>query len=206
MKQFEPGMRQMLDLWVDADPSETLMDFEELGLLALIIQRGPEALDGLPKDMRENQESMAEAIENNVRRTIVDENPVNPKYYERMSVLLDELIDLRRQQAISYQEYLEKVRELAKQVKHPQSHSHSQSAYPQSIDTAAKRALYDNLGKDELLVARIDTTVRYTKKADWHGDRFKVREIAFAIAEETKGYYVTVADVMELVKAQQEYH
>ena len=49
MKQFEPGMRQMLDLWVDADPSETLMDFEELGLLELIIQRGPEALDGLPR-------------------------------------------------------------------------------------------------------------------------------------------------------------
>ena len=53
MKQFRPGMRQMLDLWVDADPSETLMDFEELGLLELIIQRGPEALDGLPKEMRE---------------------------------------------------------------------------------------------------------------------------------------------------------
>ncbi|WP_248789814.1 hypothetical protein, partial [Escherichia coli] len=48
MKQFEPGMRQMLDLWVDADPSETLMDFEELGLLELIIERGEEALDGLP--------------------------------------------------------------------------------------------------------------------------------------------------------------
>ena len=54
MKQFEPGMRQMLDLWVDADPSETLMDFEELGLLELIIQRGPEALDGLPREMRDN--------------------------------------------------------------------------------------------------------------------------------------------------------
>jgi type I restriction enzyme R subunit len=94
---------------VDADPSETLMDFEELGLLELIIQRGPEALDGLPKEMRDNQESMAEAIENNVRRTIVDENPVNPKYYERMSVLLDELIDLRRQQAISYQEYMYRI-------------------------------------------------------------------------------------------------
>lgn len=170
----------------------------------LLDRGGPEALDGLPKEMRDNQESMAEAIENNVRRTIVDENPVNPKYYERMSVLLDELIDLRRQQAISYQEYLEKVRELAKQVKYPQSHS--QSAYPESIDTAAKRALYDNLGKDELLVARIDTAVRYTKKADWYGDRFKEREIAFAIAEETKGYDVTVAEVMELVKAQQEYH
>ena len=203
MKQFEPGMRQMLDLWVDADPSEKLMDFEELGLLELIIQRGPEALEGLPKEMRKNQEAMAEAIENNVRRTIVDENPVNPKYYEKMSVLLDELIELRRQQAISYQEYLEQVRELAKQVKYPQGHS--RSAYPESIDTAAKRALYDNLGKDELLVAKIDSAVRYTKKADWHGDRFKEREIAFAIAEEIKEYEVEVREVMELVKAQKEY-
>ncbi|CAM7411750.1 type I restriction endonuclease subunit R [Morganella morganii] len=203
MKQFEPGMRQMLDLWVDADPSETLMDFEELGLLELIIERGEEALDGLPADMRGNQEAMAEAIENNVRRTIVDENPVNPKYYEKMSVLLDELIALRRQQAISSQEYLEHVRELAKQVKHPQSGS--KSTYPASIDTLAKKALFDNLGQDEVLVTKIDTAVRHTKKADWYGDRFKEREISFAIAEEIKGYSVTVADVMALVKAQKEY-
>ncbi|CAI2116173.1 Type-1 restriction enzyme R protein [Serratia quinivorans] len=203
MKQFEPGMRQMLDLWVDADPSETLMDFEELGLLELIIERGEEALNGLPADMRGNQEAMAEAIENNVRRTIVDENPVNPKYYEKMSVLLDELIALRRQQAISYQEYLEQVRELAKQVKHPQSGS--KSSYPVSIDTLAKKALYDNLGQDEVLVIKIDTAVRDTKKADWYGDRFKEREISFAIAEEIEGYSVTVADVMALVKAQKEY-
>ncbi|MEA8877574.1 type I restriction endonuclease subunit R [Citrobacter freundii] len=203
MKQFEPGMRQMLDLWVDADPSETLMDFEELGLLELIIERGEEALDGLPADMRSNQEAMAEAIENNVRRTIVDENPVNPKYYEKMSVLLDELIALRRQQAISYQEYLEQVRELAKQVKHPQSGS--KNSYPVSIDTLAKKALYDNLGQDEVLVIKIDTAVRHTKKADWYGDRFKEREISFAIAEEIEGYSVTVADIMALVKAQKEY-
>ena len=64
---------------------------------------------------------MAEAIE-----TTCDgpssTNPVNPKYYEKMSVLLDELIELRRSQAISYQEYLEeKVRELAMKVKRPAS-------------------------------------------------------------------------------------
>lgn len=67
-------MRQMLDLYIDADPSETLMDFEELGLIELIVQKGAEALDGLPKDMKKNPEAMAEAIENNVRKTIVDEN------------------------------------------------------------------------------------------------------------------------------------
>ncbi|UUM71588.1 HsdR family type I site-specific deoxyribonuclease [Aeromonas hydrophila] len=204
MKQFEPAMRQMLDLYIDADPSETLMDFEELGLLELIIERGAEGLEGAPEGLRKDPEAMAEAIENNVRRTIVDENPVNPKYYEKMSVLLDELIELRRSQAISYQEYLEKVRELAMKVKRPASGG--AQTYPASVDTSAKRALYDNLGCDEVLVTKIDTAVRYTKKADWLGDRFKEREVAFAIAEEIKEYDVTVADVMTLVKAQPEYH
>ena len=103
MKQFEPAMRQMLDLYIEADPSETLMDFEELGLIELIVQKGAEALDGLPKDMKNNPDAMAEAIENNVRKAIVDENPVNPKYYEQMSVLLDELIQQRRQQQRQHQ-------------------------------------------------------------------------------------------------------
>ncbi len=34
---------------------------------------------------------MAETIENNVRRLIIDEMAVNPKYYEKMSELLDAL-------------------------------------------------------------------------------------------------------------------
>jgi type I restriction enzyme R subunit len=204
MKQFEPAMRQMLDLYIDADPAETLMDFEELGLIELIVQKGTAALDGLPKDMKNNKDAMAEAIENNVRKTIVDENPVNPKYYEQMSVLLDELIEQRRKEAISYQDYLEKVRELAKKVKYPASNT--TQSYPESVDTMAKRALYDNFGKDEVLVTKIDSAVRYTKKAEWLGDKFKEREIAFAIRQETAGYEVDVQSVMDLVKAQKEYH
>lgn len=34
---------------------------------------------------------MAEVIESNIRKTIVDENPLNPKYYEEMSALLMDL-------------------------------------------------------------------------------------------------------------------
>jgi len=121
-----------------------------------------------------------------------------------MSVLLDELIELRRQQAISYQEYLEKVRELAKKVKYPASTG--ASTYPSNMDTMAKRALYDNFGKDEVLVTKIDTAVRYTKKAEWLGDKFKEKEIARAIQQETAEYEVNVKAVMDLVKAQKEYH
>ena len=203
MKRFEPAMRHLIDMYIRADDSEQLLDFEELGLIELIVEKGAEALEALPKDIRNDPESIAETIENNVRRTIVDENPVNPKYYEHMSTLLEELIQLRRQKAIDYQEYLEKIRELSKKVIRPQ---HANSDYPASMNTQAKRAFYDNFGKDEVLASKIDSAVRYSKRADWVGDRFKEREIANAIREESAGYDLDIASVMELAKAQKEYH
>ena len=50
------------------------------------------AVNALPEGIRENQEAVAETIENNVRKLIIDEQPINPKYYEKMSELLDALI------------------------------------------------------------------------------------------------------------------
>nr|MBG3153196.1 type I restriction endonuclease subunit R [Proteus mirabilis] len=202
MKRFEPAMRHLLDMYIRADDSEVLMDFEELGLIELIVEKGVTAVDALPEDLRKNPGAMAETIENNVRKIIVDENPVNPKYYEQMSVLLNELIELRRQKAIEYQDYLEKIRELAAKVVRPER---TASNYPASIDTNPKRAFYDNFGKDELLATKIDSAIRYTKKADWVGDRFKEREIANAIREETAGYELDIQAVMELAKEQKEY-
>lgn len=202
MKRFEPAMRHLLDMYIRADDSEVLMDFEELGLIELIVEKGVTAVDTLPEDLRKNPGAMAETIENNVRKIIVDENPVNPKYYEQMSVLLNELIELRRQKAIEYQDYLEKIRELAAKVIRPEQ---TASSYPASMDTNPKRAFYDNFGKDESLATKIDSAIRYTKKADWVGDRFKEREIANAVREETAGYKVDIQDVMELAKAQKEY-
>ena len=52
-----------------------------------------------PRAFRENKEAVAETIENNVRKLIIDEQPINPKYYEKMSELLDALIEQRRQEA-----------------------------------------------------------------------------------------------------------
>ncbi|AVT49527.1 type I restriction endonuclease subunit R [Shewanella baltica] len=204
MKRFEPAMRHLLDMYIRADDSEVLMDFEDFGLIDLVINNNGEGMDKLPKGLRDNEDAMAEAIENNVRKTIVDENPVNPKYFDQMSTLLEELIKQRREKALNYQEYLEKIRELAKKVVNPVGAS--QSSYPDSIDTAAKQAIFDNFGNDEVLTTKIDTAVRFTKRADWLGDRFKEREIANAIREETASYGIDVAAIMELIKAQKEYH
>ena len=58
------------------------MDFEELGLIDLVVNNNGAGLGALPEDLRNDgeamAEAMAEAIENNVRKTIVDENPVKP--------------------------------------------------------------------------------------------------------------------------------
>ena len=197
-------MRHLLDMYIRADDSEKLMDFEELGLIDLVVNNNGKGLEDLPESLRDNEDAMAEAIENNVRKTIVDENPINPKYYDSMATLLDEIIKQRRQQAISYQEYLEQIKSLAKKVVNPTENT-SQS-YPASVDTPAKQAIYDNFGNDEVLTAKIDTAVRYTKKADWLGDRFKEREITNAVREQAAEYDVSIVDVMELVKAQKEYH
>ena len=57
---------------------------------------------------------MAGTIENNVRSKIIKEHLNDPAYYEKMSALLDEIIAARRAKAIAYEEYLQRIAELAK--------------------------------------------------------------------------------------------
>ncbi len=200
MKRYESAMRHLLDSYIRADDSVILSEFTELGLVELIVKNGLEALDGLPDGLKKDPVAMAETIENNLRKTIIDQNPVNPKYYERISQLLDDLIQERRDSAINYQEYLEQVKQLSRQVVQPMT-----TDYPSTLDTPAQKSLYDNLGKDENLTLRIDSAVRETKKESWVGNRFKEREVAKAIRSAATGYKINVEEVLELVKNQREY-
>ncbi len=196
-------MRHLLDTYIRAKDSEQIADFEELGLIDLIVNKGLGVLDAMPASMKANEEAMAETIENNMRKVIIDEKAVNPVYYERMSELLDALIEERRKQAITYKKYLEKVKELSIQVVN--AGGINPSAYPSSINTPAKKALYDNLNNDEQLALRIDTAVRHTKKADWIGNSIREREVMGAIYEELGHDETHLDEIMELVKNQHEY-
>src|SRR5699024_8609470 len=124
-------------------------------------------------------EAVAETIENNVRRLITDEQPINPKYYEKMSELLDALIEQRRQEALNYQTYLEKIVELTKQVKNPATGE----SYLRSLDTLARRALYDNLGKNEAQALAVDRAVLARRQDDWRGNPIKIRRVRLAIKD-----------------------
>ena len=142
MKRFEPAMRHLLDAYIRAEESEDVSAFDDLPLVQMIVERGgAEAIESLPAGIRRDREGVAETIENNVRRLIVDEMAVNPRYYERMSALLDALILQRKREALNYKEYLQKIEELARNVAQPESGS----SYPPTIDTPVRRAIYENL-------------------------------------------------------------
>ncbi|MDM8514994.1 type I restriction endonuclease subunit R [Desulfobacterales bacterium HSG16] len=114
LKQYEPAMRRLIDIYIGAEESRILSKFDDLSLVELIVERGQAALDELPKSIKKNKKAMAETIENNIRKVIIEESPTNPKYYEKMSELLDELIKLRNKDAQAYKKYLEKIVELTK--------------------------------------------------------------------------------------------
>lgn len=202
MKVYEPAMRQLLDMYIEAESSEEVIKFEELGLIDLIL-RGDDEFKGVPESIRRSSESMAEAIENNVRKKIVDENPVNPAYYDQMSVLLDEIIELRRKNAIGYKEYLEKIRDVTRKVAQPTARAN----YPYEINTAGKQALYDNFGKDVELTLKIDYAIQSNKLAAWVGDNAKekilLRELSEALAIKDKDVLIAY---IKLAKQHQEYH
>lgn len=199
MKMYEPAMRHLLDTYVRAEDSEKLSAFDDLTLVELIVERGAQAVESLPGGIRKNPEATAETIENNVRKLIIDETAVNPKYYERMSELLDALILQRKKEAMDYRDYLARIVELTKKVSKPET----ESEYPPRINTPALRALFDNLDQNEELAVQVDMEIRHVRKAGWRGNRFKEREVRSAIKSVLDDDAV-VETIFEIMKAQKE--
>jgi len=199
LKAYEPAMRHLIDTYISAEESKVISAFDDMSLVELIVERGKNAIEKLPSGIRRNRQAVAETIENNLRKVIHDERPINPRYYENMSQLLDELIAQRRQEALEYEEYLAMIVELTRQIKRP-----NETKYPKTLDTRAKRALYDNLDQDEELAMVLDYEVIYTKKDDWRGNRIKEKEVLFAIKKHIKDEE-KLKQIFEIIKNQPDY-
>ena len=200
LKMYEPAMRHLIDTYIRAEESEKVSAFDNMSLIQLLVERSEDGVNALPKGIADNQKAVAETIENNLRKVIIDEQPINPKYYERMSELLDALIQERKEQALEYEKYLSKIVALSKQVLNPAAGN----TYPKSLNTSAKRALYDNLDKDEQLAVDLDSEIRMVKKDGWRGNKIKEKEVRFAIRKLLDDEELTEC-VFELVKNQNEY-
>ena len=153
---------------------------------------------------------MAATIDNNVRRVIVDKTETNPKYYENMSRLLDELIRQRRQDAINYKQYLSEVTNLSKRVTDPPTDD-----YPPGIDTKPKQAIFDNLGDDlpidrkTAMAKAIDDAIKDARSDEWRGNRFKELEVRNAIEKVISDDFgddtIDIEKIFNIAKMQDEY-
>ncbi len=209
LKMYEPAMRHLIDTYIQAEDSTKVSAFDDLSLVELIVQRGPDAVDALPDGIKESPEAVGETIVNNVRRLIIDRSPVNPRYYESMSELLDGLIARRKQEALSYKDYLDAIvaftRDLAK--------GPAVAAYPAALTRPSVRALHDNLGYDEAAALAVDRAVRESFQDGWRDNAIKTRRVSNAVRTALDDFELdgteTEAErqtrVIALIKSQDDY-
>jgi len=200
LKKYEPEMRQLLDMYLSADPSRTISNFGDATLLQIIVEQGiGAATDKMPNAIKRSKEAVAETLEANMRKVITQEMPINPVYYERMSTLLQELIRQRKNGAIDYEQFLKKIEELAKNIQ-PEN---KQSQYPSNINTPAKQALYEIL-EDENLTLAMEADVAYNIEENWIGNTLKERKVKHAISRHIDDPE-KVETILEVIKNQKEY-
>ncbi|MGQ9408967.1 type I restriction endonuclease subunit R [Mycolicibacterium gilvum] len=200
-KQYEAGMRFLLDTYIQAGASEVVSNFEESGLIDLIVKLGAGAVDKLPAGIKNDPEAVAETITNNMRKVIIDEHAMNPKYYDKMSELLDAIIEQRRQQAIDYREFLAKLLDAAKKL----GSKESDTKYPDWADNGARRALIDFGWPDPTMPIRVDTAILTSKPHDWVGNTMKEKVVKRAISRTLPEGFDRLDELFDLVKARDEY-
>ena len=200
MKPFEADMRHLIDTYIQADASRRIDPFGNMSLLEILTKTGAaDMIKSLPEGIRNDQEAVAETIENNVRVKIIKDHLIDPAYFDNMSKLLSEIIKERKVKAVSYEGYLKKIAELAGKVVNL-----NQAGLPKEIKTNAQRALYNNLGKDEKLACLIDEAVQSSMCADWRGNvpsENLIKQAIYKILNDTK----EVERIFQIIKQQADY-
>ena len=194
IKPFEADMRHLLNTYVQADAATELGDLGTLSLTELIVNSGIH--DAIAKKLNAqgklSNKAIAEGIINNVRKTIIRDQLTDPKFYEQMSKLLDDLIAQSRSDADAYEEFLRKAEALVRQL----AEKEPDANVPASLRGNAEAAtIYNNLDSiltssfkyptdDEhraALALRIDRAVRERAPAGWKGDETRERTVQNAI-------------------------
>jgi type I restriction enzyme, R subunit len=219
LKPFEADMRHLIDTYIEAAAPRKISPFDNIGLLDLIVKTGiASAIASRLGGLKGNREAIAESIENNVRSKIIKEHLTDPAYFEKMSALLDEIIRLRKEKAIEYEEYLKRIAELAASVQAGKAHD-----APEQLNTPGRMALYNNLkdhapantaaqpdahygDKDAALdlALRIDAAVKQKRPDGWRGVPAREQMVKQVLYEVLKDI-AEVNRLYPIIFAQKEY-
>ena len=223
-------MRHLINTYIQADPAADLGVLGELSLTDLIVRVGIH--DAIARSLNEkgrlSKNAVAEGIINNVRKVIIREQLTDPRFYEQMSLLLDELIRQSRTSAAEYAEFLRKAETLAKQLASKQTDAGVPAALhgrpeatviynnlPQIL--AAGRAATNSLAEpraeygdadanaNAALALEIDRVMRERAPAGWKGDQAREAQVLNALAPLLQKNKPATLALFELIKNQPGY-
>lgn len=210
LKPYEADMRYILDTYIRAEDSKVVSELANMSLVELLLNNTTTTpIDALVKELPGSDNAKAEIIENNLQHEIVKKMSSNKVYYGKLSEMLQIVIDQRRIEAMSYEEYLRQVVELAQAILRPEENSD----YPDAIKKSeARRAFFDYFDRDEKLAINSDNAIRNAIRPDWKRNFQKQQNIRLAIYQNllVYGYDEDVATektnaVFEIAERQGEY-
>ena len=214
VKPYEADMRHLLNTYVQADPAESLGTLDDLSLTEAIIETGIH--DAIVRKLNRNgkltKNGVAEGIINNVRKTIVRHRLTDPKFYEQMSSLLDDLIRQSREDAEAYERFLRDAEELVKKI--------ASKGFADGVPFAlhgrkeaivifrnlplvlAKGAVTMDEKQYVELALSIDQTMREQAPAGWRGDQARESQVQNALFPLLSRNRNATEALFELVKNQ----
>ena len=225
IKPYEADMRHLINTYIQADAAEELGKLADLSLTELIIETGIH--DAIARKLNEkgklSRDAIAEGIINNVRKTIIREQLTDPRFYEQMSLLLDDLIKQNRADAEAYEKFLRKAEALVKRL----AAKHPDAGIPAALHGKHEAiVIYNNLPRiltagvtpaavaesdpeaDEKrlrLALEIDRTMREQAPAGWKGDQAREAQVLNALFPLMDRDRAATLALFELLKHQSGY-
>ena len=135
-----------------------------------------------------SKNAVAEGIINNIRKTIIRDQLTDPRFYDEMSKLLEDLIQQSRDSAKAYEDFLKKAEDLVRKM----AARDAGPDLPASLSGNREAVvIYNNLqdlpatgfvvpaddDQRAVLALEIDRTVREHAPAGWKGDPVREREV-----------------------------
>ena len=222
IKPYEADMRHLLNTYVQADPATDLGELSKMSLTEVIIKTGIH--DAIARKLNDkgklSRNAIAEGIINNVRKTIVRDQLTDPRFYEQMSRLLDDLIKQSREDAAEYEEFLRNAEALVKRLVAKQADDGVPAALHGRREATV---IYNNLphilaagspetdgvakSSDERLrlALEIHRVMREQAPAGWKGDQAREAQVLNALFPLLDRNREATRVLFEVVKRQPDY-
>lgn len=218
IKPYEADMRHLINTYIQADPAEDLGNLSLPSLTELIIETGIH--DTIAKKFNQkgklSNNAIAEGIINNIRKTIVREQLTDPKFYDEISKLLEDLIKQQRDDTAAYKQFLQKVEELVKKMatKNTGNYPRVLNGHPEaivlfnnlaSISTDKTFVCPTNDNDKAALALKLDQAMREQAPANWYGDDVREKQVLNALFPIMSKDQTATQAIFEIIKNQPGY-